>query len=512
MTLGRAAVTVGGFVLLSRISGFVRDTLTAALLGAGPMADAFFVSFKLANFLRRMFGEGAFNAGFVPVLARTIEAEGEEVGRHFARQAFSVLAVGLLGVVLVVELIMPWFIRALAPGFVPGSLRFDAAISLTRIAFPYILFICLVALVGGVLNSIGRFAAAASVQILLNLILIAFLLAVTATGGDPAHALAWGVAVAGVVQLAWVLVAAARAGMPMRFVRPRITPRIRRLGALVFPGALGAGVAQMNLLINTWFASTLPEGAPSYLFYADRLNQLPLGVVGVALGTALLPLLSRQLQAGAVEEAGHALSRAIETALLLTLPAAVALIVVAQPIVRVLFERGAFDAADTVATAGALAAFSAGLPAYVLSKVLAPAFFAREDTRTPVRVAVLCVLANIGLIVLLIGPLAHVGIALATAISNWLNAILLGVMLWRGGDIGLDARLRHRAPRLLASALVMGAVLWAMPQLAPQQTAAALLLLLATGGVSYLAAVHLIGGADARDLLAVVRGRPDVRV
>jgi putative peptidoglycan lipid II flippase len=507
MSLIRAAATVGGFTLLSRLTGFVRDVLIAATLGAGALADAFFVSFKLANFLRRLFGEGAFNAGFVPLLARTVEGEGEAAGRRFAEEAFAVMGTVLLVVVLLVEAGMPWLIRALAPGFAPGGQRYLAAVELTRITFPYILFICLVALLCGVLNTAGRFAAAAFVQVLLNLVLIAALLLAGLVPGSPAYVLAWGVAVAGVAQLAWVLWAVARAGMAIRLRRPRITPRIKRLFTLVLPGAVGAGVAQINLLVDTWFATTIP-GGPSWLFYADRINQLPLGVVGAALGTALLPLLSRQLRAGALELARHSLSRALEMALLLTLPAATALIVAAEPLVRALFERGAFAAADTAATASALAAFAAGLPAYVLIKVLAPAFFAREDTRTPVKVAVVCLASNVLLIVALIGPLAHVGIALATALSNWLNALLLALLLWRGRHIGVDEQLRRRAPRLLLAALLTGAVLWVAAEtlagLAPLPLAAILVL---TGLATYALAAQLLGGGDVRELRAALARR-----
>ncbi|MFO1068516.1 MAG: murein biosynthesis integral membrane protein MurJ [Geminicoccaceae bacterium] len=508
MSLARAAVTVGSFTLLSRLTGFVRDMMIAAILGAGAMADAFFVSFKLANFLRRLLGEGAFNAGFVPLLARAIEEDGHEAGRRFAADAFAVMTTVLLLVVLIAELTMPSVIRLLAPGFAPDSERYVAAVALTRITFPYILFICLVALLCGVLNTLGRFAAAAAVQVILNIVLIAALLLSWIHPGGPAFALAWGVALAGIVQLAWVLVAARRAGMPIRLVRPRLTPRIRRLFTLILPGVIGAGVAQLNLLVDTWFASTLPEGAPSYLFYADRLNQLPLGVVGVALGTALLPLLARQLRAGQLDQARHSFSRGLEMALLLTLPAAVALVVAATPIVRALFERGAFDAADTAATAGALAAFASGLPAYVLIKVLAPAFFAREDTRSPVLVGILCVVANIALIVVLIGPLAHVGIALATAIANWLNAILLAGLLWRTRHLGVDRRFLDRAPRLVGAAAVMGGALWAVGHAAGSLAPLPLLaLLVAAGAAAYGAAVLLLGGAQLGELRALVARR-----
>ncbi len=504
MNLVRAAATVGSFTLLSRLTGFVRDMLTAALLGAGPLADAFFVAFKLANFLRRLFGEGAFNAGFVPLLARTIEGEGKEEGRRFAQEAFALMATVLLAVVVVVELIMPWFIRGLAPGFEPGTLRYTAAVELTRVTFPYILFICLVALVCGVLNTMGRFAAATSVQVILNIVMIGSLLLSDLHPDGPAMALAWGVAVAGVVQLVWVMVAAARAGMPIRLVRPRITPRIRRLYALVLPGLVGAGAAQINLLIDTWFASTI-DGGPSWLFYADRLTQLPLGVVGTALGTALLPLLSRQLRSGALVQARHAFSRAIEMGLLFTLPAAVAFLVSSESIVRALFERGAFDAADTVATAGALTAFSIGLPAYVLIKVLAPAYFAREDTSTPVKVGIFCLVANVLLIMALIGPLSHVGIALATAISNWINVVLLAWLLWRDEHIGIDERLRLRIPRLVLASVVMALALWAVEWLAAGVAPLPKLgLVVLAGVVSYALAVQLGGGGDVRELRAML--------
>lgn len=504
MNLVRAAATVGSFTLLSRLTGFVRDMLTAAMLGAGPLADAFFVAFKLANFLRRLFGEGAFNAGFVPLLARTIEGEGKEEGRRFAQEAFALMATVLLAVVVAVELIMPWFIRGLAPGFEPGTLRYTAAVDLTRVTFPYILFICLVALVCGVLNTMGRFAAATSVQVILNIVMIGSLLLSDLHPDGPAMALAWGVAVAGVVQLAWVMAAAARAGMPIRLVRPRITPRIRRLYALVLPGLVGAGAAQINLLIDTWFASTI-DGGPSWLFYADRLTQLPLGVVGTALGTALLPLLSRQLRAGALAQARHAFSRAIEMGLLFTLPAGVAFLVSSETIVRALFERGAFDAADTVATAGALTAFSIGLPAYVLIKVLAPAYFAREDTSTPVKVGILCLVANVLLIMALIGPLSHVGIALATAISNWINVVLLAWLLWRDRHIGIDERLQARMPRLVLASAVMAAALFAVEWLAAGVAPLPKLgLVVLAGVVSYALAVQLGGGGDVRELRAML--------
>jgi len=501
MNIVRAALTVGSFTAISRVLGFARDLLIAAILGAGAAADAFFVSFKLANLFRRLFAEGAFNAAFVPLFARTLEGEGREEARRFAENALAVMTTVLLVVVLLAELFMPYLVRVLAPGFTPGGERYGLAVELSRITFPYLMAISLAALFSGVLNSIGRFAAAAFAPIILNLVLITTLLLASLHPATPAHALAWGVFVAGILQLAWVAVAARRNGMGLGLRLPRFTPRLKRLFKLMLPGAVGSGVYQINLVIDTWFASTLPVGAVSYLFYADRLNQLPLGIIGIAIGTALLPMLSRQLRAGEAGAAGHTQSRAIEMGLLLTLPAAAALVVLAQPMITVLFERGAFTPEDTAATAAALVAFSLGLPAYMLIKVLVPAFFAREDTATPVKVAAVCLIANVVLILALIGPLAHVGIALATAASNALNVTLLALILRRRGQLALDARLRRALPRMALATLVMALALFSADRyLELGQPLVELALCIALGAIVFAVAAVLTGAADLEDL------------
>ncbi|MHA1108053.1 MAG: murein biosynthesis integral membrane protein MurJ, partial [Alphaproteobacteria bacterium] len=305
------------------------------------------------------------------------------------------------------------------------------------------------------------FAAAAATPILLNLVLIGSLLGAAPHMTTPGHALAWGVAVAGIVQFLWLIGACRRAGMIFRLPRPRLTPDVRRLLRLMLPGAIGAGVVQINLLIDIVIASLLPTGAISFLYYADRVNQLPLGVVGVAVGTALLPLLSRQLRDGDADAANASMNRALEFSLLLSIPAAAALMVIAEPVVVVLFQRGVFDAASAAASAHALIAYAAGLPAYILIKVYGPGFFAREDTTTPVRIAVFCVAVNLALNLILIQFIAHVGIALATAISAWINAGLLGFILRRRGHYSADRRLRQRLPRMVLAALVMAAGLYA---------------------------------------------------
>ncbi len=505
MNLVRAAAVVGSNTMLSRVLGFVRDVAMANVLGAGVVSDAFFVAFKLANFLRRLFAEGAFNAAFVPLFSRALETDGAAGARRFAGEAFAGLALVLALLVVVAELFMPALVGALAAGYGPNDPRFPLAVELSHITFPYILLISLAALLGGMLNAVGRFGAAAFAPVLLNLVLIAALLVAPWLPVGPAHALAWGVLVAGLAQLAFLARAAARADMLPTVTRPRWSPRVKRLAVLVLPGAFGAGVAQVNMLVDLWFASHLPPGAQSYLFYADRLNQLPLGVVGVAVGTALLPLLSRQVAGGAAVEARGTLNRAIALALLLTLPATAALVLIAQPIVVGLFERGAFDHEASLATAATLQAFAVGLPAYVLVKVMAPAFFAREDTRTPVVVAALALAANIGLILVFIDALAHVGIALATALANWLNVALLAALLARAGWFRPDRGLAVGTARALAATAVMAAVLVGVDRLAADWTALLrLAALVGAGGGAFALAALAFGAvpAELRQLVA----------
>ncbi len=503
-----SVATVGSMTLMSRGFGFLRDLLVADVLGAGPLADAFFVAFKLPNFLRRLFAEGAFNAGFVPLFARTLEAEGPKVAKAFAEQAQAVLIGVLVPLVLLAIPAMPWLITIFTPGFEAPDPRYGAAVELSRITFCYILFISLVALQSGVLNSLNLFGAAAASPVVLNLTMIAALgLSITWLGA-PAHTLAWSVAAAGVLQFLWLRLSLWRVGMALAFRWPRISPEIRRLFALILPGAIGASAAQISVLIDVFFASLLPSGAVSYLYYADRLSQLPLGVIGVAVGTALLPLLARQLRAGDVAAALKSQNLAIELALLLTLPAALALIVLAWPIIHVLFQHGAFGPEDTLKTSWALAAYAAGLPAYVLIKVLAPGFFAREDTKTPVKVALGCLAANLVFVVTLMWPLAHVGIALATALSAWLNAGLLAWLLRRDGLLQPDARLKQRLPRIIAASLAMAAGLWLLQDLlAPLRPSLSLPLLVLAGGAGFLLLARLSGALDLAELRRMRRRR-----
>lgn len=514
MALLRSIATVGGFTMLSRVTGFARDILIANALGAGMLADMFFVAFKFPNLFRRLFAEGAFSAAFVPLYAGMLERDGQAAADAFARRALSALGVVLLAFVLALEIAMPWAMYVFAPGFDQVAGKIEMAVELTRITFPYLLFISLVSLQGGVLNSHGKFAAAAGTPILLNLTLIGFLLGVTPLTEGPGHALAWGVSAAGVLQFGWLAVNCRRAGVSLRPAWPSLDPKVRLLARRIVPVAFGAGLYQINLLIDTMLASLVGDGAVSYLYYADRVNQLPLGVVGIAVGTALLPLLSRQIGAGNVEGAIVNQNRALEFALVLTVPAAVALALMADPIVSVLFERGAFGAREREATAAALAAFSLGLPSYVLIKVFTPGFFARHDTATPVKVAAGALVANVVLCLALMGPLKHVGIALASALSSWLNAGVLAYILHRRGHFALDARIRRRAPRLLAASAALGGLLiagqhglagyLAGPLL---ERAAALAALVGGGLLAFGAMAHVAGIARLSELKGIKRKR-----
>src|SRR5215207_545161 len=414
MALLRSVATVGSFTLVSRVFGFIRDVLTAAIIGAGPVADAFFVDQRLTNLFRSLFAE----------------------------EAFAVLFAVLLVFVVLGEIFMPSVMTAIAPGFAAEPGKFDLAVTLTRITFPYLLFISLTALQAGLLNTLDRFAAPAATPILLNLSLIAALLLMARYGWDDGIALAWALTAAGIAQFLWLTASCARAGVALRLGLPRLTPRIKDTLRIMGPGVFGAGVTQVNLVISTALASLLPGGSVSYLYYADRLNQLPLGVVGIAIGTAILPPLSRQVRTGETDDAVATQNRGVELALLLTLPAAAGLIVLAQPILSVLFERGAFGPTEAAATAAALAAYAAGLPAFVLVKVLAPGFFAHRDTATPVKVAVAAMAANLLLTIVLMQFLAHVGVAIALTASGWLQAAILFVLLRRHGHFRLDRRAR----------------------------------------------------------------------
>ncbi len=501
-------LTVGSWTLVSRVVGFLRDVMMAAYLGAGPVAEAFLIAFSLPNMFRRFFAEGAFNMAFVPMFSKKLAAD--EDAQAFARDAFNGLAGLLIVFTAVGTVAMPWLVWAMASGFA-GDARFDLAVTFGRIAFSYILFISLVALLSGVLNAFGRFTEASFVPVLMNLMFIAAMLLADRAGWDMGLTLAWTVPLTGIAQLTFTWVSAHRAGFRFRPGWPRLTPELKRLAVIAAPAVLAGGVVQVNLLVGRQVAS-FTEGAVAWLSYADRLYQLPLGVVGIAIGTVLLPDLSRRLRSGDMEGGRDSFNRGAEFALALTVPAAVALVVIALPLTEVLFKRGAFDADDAANTALALAAYGIGLPAFVLHKVLQPLFYAREDTRRPFRYAVVSMVVNAAFAVGLMPIIGFMAAALATTVAGW-------VMVWQlwagsrsmGEAARTDARFRDRLWRILLASAVMAGVLWAgMVALGPALGTpavryAALATLVALGGVSYFGTGLLIGAFKLSEFRSLLR-------
>lgn len=504
-------LTVGVWTLASRVFGFARDIMLAAILGAGPVAEAFLIAFALPNMFRRFFAEGAFNTAFVPIFSKKVEA-GEDA-EAFARDAFTGLATILILFTLLAQVFMPWLVLAMASGFTEDA-RFPLAVGYGRIVFVYILFISLAALLSGVLNAIGRFAAAAAAPVLLNIILIGVLFVAGAGDADGARVgtlLSWAAVIAGIAQLALVWIAAHRAGYPLRPVRPKWTPELKRLAVIAAPAALAGGVVQVNLLVGRQVASFF-DGAIAWLSYADRLYQLPLGVVGIAIGVVLLPDLSRRLRAEDTEGGRHAFNRAAEMCLALTVPSAVAFVAIPMPLVSALFQRGAFGADDTAATAAALAVYAIGLPAFVLQKVLQPLFFAREDTRSPFHFALVALVVNALLAIGLAPVIGYLSAAIGTTVAGWAMTWLL----WRGsrqmGEAALlDDRFRHRLPRIVIASLGMGVCLIAAqvalgPVLALEAwRILALALLVSLGIASYFGIGAGIGAFAMSDFRSAVR-------
>jgi len=523
MNLVRAAGTIGGLTLASRILGLVRDSLFARFIGAGFASDAFLIAFRLPNMFRALFAEGAFSSAFIPMFNQKVAApdgRGLPDGITFAEQALAVLLPVLLVMTVLLE-VFAWPVTLLLSGSFNGvsEEQFAFAVMLSRYTIPYLMLISLVSLLGGILNSMQRFWANAAAPILLNLTLIAALLGFHSA--DPlitARNQAIGVSVSGALQLLWLAWACRNAGVRLRPRWPRFNPEVKRLLALIWPAAAGAGAVQINLVVSTALAaSLLAHGSVTYIYMADRLNQLPLGLIGIGLGTVLLPTISRQLGGGDAVAAMDTQNRGMELALLLTLPATAALVLCGEPIAAALFGYGRFTPQDAHFTAQALAAFSIGLPSYILVKVLTPGFYARQDTKTPVRYAVISMAINlIGNLVLIV-PLQHMGPPLATALASTVNVALLYCTLVARGHFAADAQLRRRAPRLLLAALAMGAVLWlGQGLLTPYVHGtwfirfAALLALVSAGVLVYGLFAFITGAFSRSDLRLLVRRRSKI--
>ena len=519
-SLVRSVGTIGGLTAISRVFGFARDMLLARVLGAGLAADAFQLAFTLPNTFRRLFAEGAFSVAFVPLYSHALHGEGgEEAAQKFADDVLAVFVWVLLGFSAVAMIGMSGIVWLLASQFqeVPG--KFELSVLLSRITFPYLALISLVAMLSGLLNARSRFGPGALAPVLLNICLIAAILIGDRLRGDSgddvvvATALAFGVAAAGVAQLVYLVWATRRAGVRLSVTWPKLTPQVRRLGALILPATFGAGIYQISQFVDTFFATQLPQGSLTLLKLADRLNQMPLGIVGIALGTAILPLLSRHIHSGDAREAQRLQGNAFEMATLLTLPAAVALAVCAPAFTTAFFVGGKFSLGDGALMAQIVVALVAGLPAYVIVKILNPGFFAREDTRTPVWCALAALTFNIVLNVWVVRRFGIVGLAAATACSASLNCLLLYAILHRRGWFQFTAKLGSRIARQILASAPMGALLWwLMPRLSPYfgggilDRVWSLAVLVGAGGTMFFAAAWAFGALD-KDLLAQLRRR-----
>ncbi|MCA1662060.1 MAG: murein biosynthesis integral membrane protein MurJ [Novosphingobium sp.] len=522
MSLVRSVGTIGGLTAVSRVFGFVRDMLLARVLGAGGVADAWQLAFQLPNIFRRLFAEGAFASAFVPLFNRRMSEADPELAEAsgFASEVMAVLIPILIGFSALALIAMPWIMGLFASdALAADAARFDLGVAMARIAFPYLAFMSIATLFAAVLNSLSRFAAAAAAPILLNLCLIAALAAgAMLDGGEGAKRqtglyLAIAVSFSGLFQLIWLWWWIRRAGFRFAARRPRLTPGVRELGRLIVPAVFGAGVYQISRFIDLFFLAGLPDKSITFLAMADRLNQMPLGIIGIALGTAILPALSRFIARDEADGAFRLQSNAVELALLLTLPAAVALFVTGSAMTRAFYTGGAYTVADSLATGAVVAMLVVGLPAYVLVKVLVPAFFARKDTRTPVFTAAASLAINVALNLILVPRLGVEGLALAGSLSAWCNCALLYAVLARKGHFHLTPPVAGRIARIALAAAVMGAALWWITPYGAAwfvggvlQRVGSILALVGVGGAIFFAAAWLLGVVN-RETIGQLRRR-----
>jgi putative peptidoglycan lipid II flippase len=500
MRLIRSAISVGFFTILSRIAGFAREWLQAHYIGASAVSDALGYAISFPSFFRRVFAEGAFNASFVPLFSSTLAAEGKVEAQKFGKNALSLLTISLLIVVILFEIFADTLMPLCLPGLKDDPERLILTTSLTRITFPFLLFISLNAFYSGVLNSFERFVAAASSPMIGNIAVIFFLVGLVSLGVDAGKSLALGVFGCGVIQFIWVYLPARKEGIKISLHWPEFSPKLKTFLRRMLPGALGSGVVQVNLIVDMVLSSYLPTGSYSYLKYADRFNQLPLSVIGTAISTALLPMLSRQLRQGNLTEASDSQNRALEFSLFFVLPATAGLIFLSQELVSSFYEHGKFTTVDILPTAHTLVALASGLPAYVLVKVFSTSFFSRGDTRTPVVLAVACVFLNFFLNLAFIWAFHQVGMALATSLASWFNVIMLGIILRRRNFLHLDQKMKRFLPRILVATIILGAFLkLAGPYIIEISNAThiwqwfLLICVMGIGGIVYILSAYILG-------------------
>lgn len=514
MSMGKAVASMGALTMVSRVLGFIRDMLMANMVGAGMVSDAFFVAFKLPNFMRRLFAEGAFNAAFVPLYTGKLVDEGREAARLFAENILSVMTWFMLLFTIVCIIAMPWFTYIAAPGFSDDPPKFALTVELSRITFPYLMCMSLTVLFTGMVNSENKFAAGAAAPILLNLCLISGLIGLPQLFGlEIGHAMAWSVFLAGIAQAVWMFYFTCRIGMRIFPKWPRYNAEVMRLLKVAGPAILGASVAQINLLVGTMIASAIP-GAVTYLYYADRVTELPMAIIGIAIGTALLPMLSKYFRLGEIEQAHGTMNRALEMAMLFTLPATFALLPLAYPIVAVLFQHGEFGADDTAQTAMALVAYALGLPAFVTVKLYAPGFYANHDTKTPLRIAIWSMLINVscGYTFMLIFGTA--GLAMASTIAVWFDMLMMQRNLKKQGLMAFDARVKQRVRAQFISALVMLLLLsgpvayfWSgfVSEWSHTLKTLVLFAIIAVGGAGYFLSAHFLKAVDFNEARRILK-------
>lgn len=520
MSLVSKFASVGSATLASRFLGFFREAMIASILGAGPVADAFYAAFRFPNLFRRLFAEGAFNSAFVPLFAKELEGGGREAARKFGEEVLSVLICVLLVLTALAMIFMPVLVRTvIAARFDPASETFEITVVLGRIMFPYLAAMSLVAMLSGILNSFRRYFLAALAPVLLNIFLIAVLLVALQSGAQPRTTglfLAWGVAISGLAQLLLLTWGVRREGFSLSLKPPALTKPVKRLLWLAIPAAITGGITQINLLVGQNIASA-EQGAIAILNYGDRLMQLPLGVIGIAIGVVLLPELSRALKAGNHADARHLQNRSLEFGLGLTLPAAIGFILMPEPLVALVYERGLFTRETTQVTAQVLAAFSAGLPAFVMIAIFRPGFYAREDMKTPMWFAGTNAVVNIVLSVILFPVYGVVGIGIATAIAGWVNALLLAGAQWRGNLFRPSQETGRRLAMILLANCIMAAVVWlAMIQFGATMMDGPLLLrivatlavVLAAAAI-YFAIIIATGAVERSQLAGMFRRRRD---
>lgn len=501
MSIFRSAFTVSFFIAVSRVFGFIRDIFIANFIGASYLSDVFFAAFRLPNFFRRVFGEGALNASFVPIFIERSSDDDQQNKKIFAQNVFSILFYTLLVFTLIFQIFMPFLMAVLFPGFKSNPEQFHLLVSFSRITIFYLIFISLVSLCSSILNSMSKFAVPASAPIILNITLILSFFTISNFMPNYAYGLSWGVFVAGLLQFIYLMVFTVKNKIVLYPKLPNIStfssPSIKKFFKKLVPAIIGGNVMQINLLIDSIFAS-LFASALSYLYYADRINQLPLAMIGIAIGIALLPSMSRKIQAGDNKSAISLQNQAMKVGLLLVMPASFALIVLAQPIISTLFERGEFSADDSYHVARALQVYAIGLPAYVLVKVMEPGFFARGNTKTPMKIAIFCLFSNLFFnTVFYLNNLSYVGIALSSVISSYFNFILLTANLIKKKQFSFSKDFVGSMLKIIISAVLMVIILsvskYCLGSFEGLNNIIELTLLIAAGALSYFFAAFALG-------------------